>query len=73
MSAGRFKVPQEKRAANDANIDLVFQTKAQKYGEALDDEKRVITEMSEELDDDLFLGDEDHKDYVPVWMFRKIK
>eukprot|EP00957_Ditylum_brightwellii_P101021 7699794-Ditylum_brightwellii.AAC.1 len=64
MVARRFKVLKEKIVADNANIDPVFQTKAQNCEEAvLEDEKRGITEMSEELDNDLSLRNEDHEEY----------
>eukprot|EP00957_Ditylum_brightwellii_P125535 9569023-Ditylum_brightwellii.AAC.1 len=63
MVAGRFKVPKEKAAANDANIDPVFQTEAQNCKEnPLEDGKMVLTEMPEDLDNDLSIGDEDNED-----------
>eukprot|EP00957_Ditylum_brightwellii_P147819 11256972-Ditylum_brightwellii.AAC.1 len=63
MIAGSFKVPKEKTVANDSNIDPFLQPKAQNVKEAaLEDEKRVITEMPEELDNNFSQGDEDHED-----------
>eukprot|EP00957_Ditylum_brightwellii_P128349 9789210-Ditylum_brightwellii.AAC.1 len=63
MAAGEFKNPKEKAAATDANIDLVFQPETQNYMEnPSEDGKIVIAEMSDKLDDDLSIGNEDNEE-----------